>query len=121
MKSKIYDFLLQKKEATELVLSSTTNESRVVEGPQSDYVPVAPKGSMMYMMAVVFAIALPVAFIAVKGMFNRKILFRAEIENLTSFPIIGEVIMDKTKDPLVIKEGKRKMALPWRRLRLEAY
>ncbi len=118
MKSKIYDFLLQKKEATELVLQGVTNESRVVDKAQSNYIPVSPKGSMMYMMAVVFAIALPVAFIAVKGMFNRKITFRAEIENLTSFPIIGEVVLDKSKDPLVIKEGKRTfIAEQFRRIR----
>ena len=118
IKSKIYDFLLQKKEATELVLQGVTNESRVVDKAQSNYVPVSPKGSMMYMMAVVFAIALPVGFIAVKGMFNRKIIFRAEIENLTSFPIIGEVVLDKSKDPLVIKEGKRTfIAEQFRRIR----
>ena len=118
IKSKIYDFLLQKKEATELVLQGVTNESRIVDRAQSNYIPVSPKGSMMYMMAIVCAIALPVAFIAVKGMFSRKVLFRAEIENLTSFPIIGEVILDKTKDPLVIKEGKRTfIAEQFRRIR----
>jgi len=118
IKGKIYEFLLQKQNATELVLQSTYVESRVVDRAQANYVPVSPKGSMMYMMAIVFAIALPVGFIAVKGMFNRKILFRAEIENLTSFPIIGEVILDKSKDPLVIKEGKRTfIAEQFRRIR----
>jgi capsular exopolysaccharide synthesis family protein len=118
IKGKIYEFLLQKQNATELVLQSTYVESRVVDRAQANYVPVSPKGSMMYMMAIVFAIALPVGFIAIKGMFNRKILFRAEIENLTSFPIIGEVILDKSKDPLVIKEGKRTfIAEQFRRIR----
>ena len=118
IKSKIYDFLLQKKEATELVLQGVTNESRIVDKAQSNYLPVSPKGSIMYMMAVVLALALPVGFIAIKGMFSRKITFRAEIENLTSFPIIGEVALDKSKDPLVIKEGKRTfIAEQFRRIR----
>jgi capsular exopolysaccharide synthesis family protein len=118
IKSKIHDFLLQKQEATELVLQSTYAEARIVDKAQANFIPVSPKGSMMYMVAIVFAIALPVAFIAVKGMFNNKVLFRDEIENLTSFPIIGEVMLDKSKDPLVIKEGKRTfIAEQFRRIR----
>ena len=118
VKNKIYEYLLTKQNATELVLQQTYIEARVVDRAQANYIPVSPKGSMMYMVAMVFSIALPVGFIAIKGMFNKKVLFRAEIENLTSFPIIGEVMLDKSKDPLVIKEGKRTfIAEQFRRIR----
>jgi tyrosine-protein kinase Etk/Wzc len=118
IKNKIYDFLIQQQNATEIVLQSTNVETRVVDKAQANFIPVSPKGSMMYMVAIVFSIALPVGFIAIKGMFNKKVIFRDEIEKLTSFPIIGEVILDKSKDPLVIKEGKRTfIAEQFRRIR----
>ncbi|MBC7950078.1 MAG: polysaccharide biosynthesis tyrosine autokinase [Chitinophagaceae bacterium] len=118
IKSNIYSFLLQKKEASALSIITNIDDSRVIDRAQSSYVPVAPKSSMIYMVALIFSIALPVGFIAMKGMFNNKISFRHEIESLTSFPIIGEVAYDKSKDAVVIQEGKRTfIAEQFRRIR----
>jgi capsular exopolysaccharide synthesis family protein len=51
-------------------------------------------------------------------MLNRKVMYRHEIENLTNAPIIGEISLDKSKDPLVIQEGKRTfIAEQFRRMR----
>ena len=61
---------------------------------------------------------IPAAFVSIKEFLNQKILFRQEIENLTSTPIIGEISLDKSKDPLVIQEGKRTfIAEQFRRMR----
>jgi len=40
-------------------------------------------------------------------MFKRTILYRKEIEEYTSIPVIGEIIYEKSKDPIVIGNGKR--------------
>jgi capsular exopolysaccharide synthesis family protein len=118
IKSNIYSFLLQKKEASLLSSLPAIDDSFVIDKAHSSYVPVAPKGSMIYMVALIFAIALPVGFIAGKNMLNNKITFRSEIENLTSFPIIGEVAHDKSKEAVVIQEGKRTfIAEQFRRIR----
>jgi len=118
IKSGIYQYLLQKREASELAHQSIIVDSRIVERAAALPDPVSPKSSMIYMVAFVFSIALPVGFIGAKGMLNRKISFRQEIETLTSFPIIGEVVLDKSKDPVVIQEGKRTfIAEQFRRIR----
>lgn len=117
IKINIFNFLKQQKEAAALSMLPK-DDSRIVDRALSSYDPVSPKSSMIYMVALVISIGLPVAFIAAKGMLNRKIMYRNEIENLTSFPIIGEIILDKSKDPLVIKEGKRTfIAEQFRRIR----
>jgi capsular exopolysaccharide synthesis family protein len=117
-KQSIYDFLLQKKAAIQLTIEGAEVESRVVEKPQALLVPVSPKGIMIYLVAIIFSLALPVGFISIKGMLNRKVLFRQEIENLTSFPIIGEIMLNNTKEPVVIQEGKRTfIAEQFRRVR----
>ncbi|MDP4263345.1 MAG: polysaccharide biosynthesis tyrosine autokinase [Bacteroidota bacterium] len=118
IKSSIYSFLRQKKESAELSINSTLVDNRVVDKAVAALYPVSPKSSMIYLVAMIFSIALPVGFISLKGMLNRKVIFRQEIENITSFPIIGEVMLDKSKDPLVIKEGKRTfIAEQFRRIR----
>ncbi|MEI9809886.1 MAG: polysaccharide biosynthesis tyrosine autokinase [Bacteroidota bacterium] len=119
IQNSIYSFLRQKLEASELSLkSSTLEEGRIVDKALASLDPVSPKSSMMYMVAVIFSLGLPVGFISLKGMLNRKVAFRQEIENLTSFPIIGEVVLDKSKDPVVIQEGKRTfIAEQFRRIR----
>ena len=45
--------------------------------------------------------------VLVREQFNRKVLFRSEIEQKTKVPVVGEIIQIVTKDPVVILEGKR--------------
>ena len=117
-KKSIYDFLLQKKAAIELSIQSAIRDTRTVDRAQALIYPVSPKASMIYIVAVIFSLVLPVGFISLKGMLNRKILFRQEIENLTSFPIIGEIMLNNSKEPVVIQEGKRTfIAEQFRRIR----
>jgi tyrosine-protein kinase Etk/Wzc len=109
IQNNIYEDLRLKLEASELSLKSAAleSESHVVDKALASPDPVSPKGSMIYMVALIFAIAMPVGFISIKGMFNNKVSFRQELENITSYPIIGEVVLDKSKDAVVIQEGKR--------------
>lgn len=115
----IYSFLLKKKEESMLSLASNVAESRVVDKAESTLTPVSPKSKLIYMVSLVFAFILPAGFITLKEFLNRKILFRSEIENLTSAPIIGEIILDKSKNPVVIEAGKRTfIAEQFRRIRV---
>jgi len=45
--------------------------------------------------------------VLIQEQFNRKVLFRSEIEYKTKAPVVGEIIQIPTKDPIVILEGKR--------------
>jgi len=118
IKSNLYAFLLQKKTESDLTLKSNLQDTRIVDRAQSTADPVSPKGKLIYMVALIFALALPAGLISGKEMLNRKVMYRHEIENLTNAPIIGEISLDKSKDPLVIQEGKRTfIAEQFRRMR----
>lgn len=118
IKNAIYGFLLKKREESELSMQSSMVDSRIVDRAHSTFDPVSPNKKMIYMAALFFALALPAGFIMAKGMLTRNVTFRSEIENLTSFPIIGEIVFDKAKEPIVIKEGKRTfIAEQFRRIR----
>jgi len=115
----IYGFLLQKKEESALSHRQNIADSRIIDKAQASAAPVSPKGKLIYMVAFVFALILPAGFVTLKEFLNRKILFRHEIESLTSAPIIGEVIFSKDKNPVVIEGGKRTfIAEQFRRIRV---
>jgi capsular exopolysaccharide synthesis family protein len=64
------------------------------------------------------ALGIGIAFITGKELLSRKILYRSDIESLTSFPIIGEIGFQKTKDPVVMGEGNNTyIAQQFRKLR----
>jgi tyrosine-protein kinase Etk/Wzc len=117
LKSNLLEFLQQKKSASDLSMIPIP-ESRIVDEAQASLLPVTPKGKLIYLVALILAIILPAGLISIKEFMNRKILFRHEIESLTNTPIIGEISMDKSKDPLVIQQGKRTfIAEQFRRMR----
>ena len=107
VKSSIYNFLLQKREETAMSLSSSMTDSRIVDKAQSTFGPVSPKKKKVYAMAMFLAFALAVGLVTLNELLKRTILFRHEIEAFTSIPVIGEIVYDKSKDPIVIGNGKR--------------
>lgn len=118
IKSAIYSFLLQKREEAALSSSSKVTDSRVINQAQSSIAPVSISDQMVYLLFVGIALAIGVAVIAIKEVLNRKILFRHEIEKLTSLPIVSEIFQEDVKKPIVVEEGKRtQTAEQFRKLR----
>lgn len=118
IKNNIYTFLLQKREETYLSYASTVADSRLVDNAYSTMRPVVPKVPMIYLSAIIIAMMLGIGLITLREVLNRKILFRNEIESYTSYPIIGEIMYDNSKNPIVISDGVRNfIAEQFRQLR----
>jgi tyrosine-protein kinase Etk/Wzc len=118
-KNNLYNFLLQRKQESELSLASILSNSRVVDKALAGEDPVSPKKKMIYMVAIVAALGLFAGAIFVKDAFTGKIKYRNEIEKMTSIPIIGEIAFEKTSSPLVIEKGTRSfVAEEFRKLRI---
>ncbi len=118
IKNSIYSFLLQKREEAALSSASNVLDSRVVNQAQSSLAPVSLSDKMIYLVSLAVGLFIGVVVLACKEVLNRKILFRHEIEKLTSMPIIAEIFHEKIKSPIVIEEGKRThIAEQFRKLR----
>ncbi len=71
------------------------------------------------LISIVVFIGICGAFIFIKEFLTGKVLYRHEIESLTSIPIIGEIAFDKSKDRIVIEKGTRSfIAEEFRKLRI---
>jgi tyrosine-protein kinase Etk/Wzc len=102
-----YQALLQRKAETELSLNATVADSRVVDEAESSAEPVSPNKLFVYLVSILGGLGLAILIIALKEGFNRTILFRSEIENLTSVPVIGEVVHDTSGQPIVISHDRK--------------
>lgn len=118
IKNSIYTYLLEKREETALSYSSTVSDSRLVDTGEASGYPISPKKNAVWMTALILALALSIGFVEVRGMLNRTVMSRAEIEKNTRLPIIGEIVYQKNDSSIVISEGVRSLvAEQFRQLR----
>jgi capsular exopolysaccharide synthesis family protein len=118
IKNNIYTFLLQKREETALSFASAVADSRVIDQAESGNVPVSPKRNLIYLAAILCALVIGVGIIFIKDIFTRTVQQRDEVEKYTDIPVLGEVLYDRSKTPIVITEGKRSfIAEQFRQLR----
>ncbi|HYH13697.1 MAG TPA: polysaccharide biosynthesis tyrosine autokinase, partial [Flavisolibacter sp.] len=118
IKNNIYTFLLQKREETALAAASTVSDIRVVDSGESNYQPIEANEKITYILAIIVAIGLGISIITLKDALNKTIVSKDEIEKLTTVPILGEIIHDKSGKSLVIGDGNRsRIAEQFRHLR----
>ncbi len=118
IKNNIYSFLLQKREESALSYASIVSNNRIVDYAKAGTSPVSPNKKMFYAIAIFMAMAFCIVIITIKESFTSKVLYRKEIEALTSIPVIGEIAFTKTKTPIVVEAGKRSfIAEEFRKLR----
>ena len=91
IKAGLYLMLLQKREENAITLASTANNARIVDEAQVGLLPVSPKGKLIYLIAFVLGIAIPVGIIYIIELLRYKIEDRSDVEKLTTVPIIGDI------------------------------
>jgi tyrosine-protein kinase Etk/Wzc len=119
VKNGIYAFLLQKKEESELSLSSALSDSRVVNEAVSSKSPVSPNKMFIYLGAISAAIFLGIIFITIRESLHRNILYRKDLESLTAIPVISELSLTGKTASKLIEPGKRSLlAEEFRKIRV---
>ena len=91
IKAGLYLMLLQKREENAITLASTASNARIVDEAQAELFPVSPKGKLIYLIAFVLGIAIPVGIIYIIELLRYKIEDRSDVKKLTTVPIIGDI------------------------------
>ena len=106
VKNSLYTYLLQKREETALSAASTISTSRTVDAAHTDSRPVKPVRTIVYALAALLGLLVPVGFITAKDMLGNHILLRSDVEEVTQVPILGEVVKSQVNDAnsLVFKQ-----------------
>lgn len=106
VKSTIYNYLLEKREETQLNSASTIDDLRVLETANA-FGPVSPVPKTFYTKWFIIGLIVPGAFVLIKEQLNRKVQMRSDIEQKTAVPIVAEIAQINSDSPIVIREGKR--------------
>jgi uncharacterized protein involved in exopolysaccharide biosynthesis len=82
IKEKLFIYLYEKREENALTLASTVMPAKVVDKPRSSSVPVAPRKSMIMLVALIMGFAIPFAIIFLLDYFNHQITDRREFQQV---------------------------------------
>lgn len=112
IKARLYLMLLQKREENAITLASTANNARIVDEALAALKPISPKSSIIYLVALIMGITLPVATIYIINFFRYKIDSRTDVEMITKIPIIGDIPLNDEKQrrgSIVVFENQNNM------------
>ena len=98
IKAGLYLMLLQKREENAIALAATANNAKIIDEAIADDIPISPKRSMIYLIALVLGIGIPVGIIYLVELTKFKIEGRADVEKLTSVPVVGDIPLTDEKN-----------------------
>ncbi len=105
IKEKLFIYLYEKREENALTLASTVMPAKIVDKPRSSSHPVAPRKSMILLVALVFGFAIPLVLIFLLNYFNHEIQDRKEFQQVVKAPFLGEIITDKEGSNIVVDKS----------------
>lgn len=110
IKAGLYLMLLQKREENAITLAATANNAKIIDEALADNNPVSPKRMMIYLATLVFGMGIPVCVIYLIGLTRFNIEGRADVEKLTSLPVIGDVpLADEKSGSIAVFENKNNL------------
>lgn len=119
IKSGLYLMLLQKREENAITLAATANNAKIIDEALADDNPISPKKTIVYLVALVLGVGLPVGVIYLIGLTKFKIEGRADVEQLTSLPVVGDIPLadEKTGSIAVFENQNNLMSETFRNVR----
>ena len=119
IKSGLYLMLLQKREENAITLAATANNAKIIDEALADDNPISPKKTIVYLAALVLGVGLPVGVIYLIGLTKFKIEGRADVETLTSLPVVGDIPLadEKTGSIAVFENQNNLMSETFRNVR----
>ncbi len=110
IKSGLYLMLLQKREENAMALATTANNARIFEQAVCLGAPISPNSRMIYVVALIFGMVLPMCVIVLVEFLKFKIENSKDVEKITRVPIVGSIPyikrMPNTDNSIVVAENK---------------
>lgn len=98
IKAGLYLMLLQKREENAIALAATANNAKIIDEAIADDIPVSPKRKIIYLIALVLGVGILVGIIYLIGLTKFKLEGRADVEKLTTVPIVGDIPLTDEKN-----------------------
>ena len=110
IKAGLYLMLLQKREENAITLAATANNAKIIDEAIADDAPVSPRSKITYLIALILGVGIPVGVIYLLELTKFKIEGRADVERLTSVPIVGDIpLTDEKQGAIAVFENQNNL------------
>lgn len=105
--SEIYQYLLKKKEETDISLAVTVPNAKIIDTAYSSGAPVSPKKNIVYLVALLLGLIVPFGIIYFIDILDTKVHNKQDIEAELSVPFLGDVPKSDSKEKVIIGNDVR--------------
>lgn len=102
----LYTMLLEKRVEAQIQKASNLPDNEIIERAYFEEI-IEPKTSLIFQLGIILGVILPALFIFLKEYFNHKVQNREDIEEITSIPIIGNIIFSKKVEGILTQTFPR--------------
>ena len=106
-----YKYLMQRLAEAQILRASNTPDNEILDEARLERtVRISPRTSLNYLIAVIIGLLIPALYLFLKNYFKTTISDRSEVEKLTHYPIVGQVMQTHSKDPLLVVNNPKSPA-----------
>lgn len=105
--SGLYQYLLRKKEETDISLAVTVSNAKIIDVAYSSKTPVSPKKKIIYLIGFIIGLIVPFGFIYVWDILDSKVHSKQDVEEQLSVPFLGDVPKSDSSEKVIIGNDVR--------------
>ena len=118
IKESLYLFLLQKREEASVAKAITSPSIKVVDYAMTNYTPIAPKRSIIYLAALLIGLLIPFGIVYTLFLLDTKIHSRLDFDRLSpNIPVVAEIPFIIEDQRIITKNDRSVLAESFRILR----
>jgi tyrosine-protein kinase Etk/Wzc len=102
LNDELYTFLLEKRAGAQIQKASNMPDNEVIDPSEADVSPVKPKKLLIYVLALMTGIGIPLLWILIIDTFSDKVNNDEDIKKITDLPIVGHIPHSLLKNNLVV-------------------
>jgi tyrosine-protein kinase Etk/Wzc len=104
LNDELYTFLLEKRAGAQIQKASNMPDNEVIDPSEADVSPVKPKKFLIYILALMAGVGIPLLWIWIADTFNNKVREYEDIKRITDIPITGHIPHSLMKTNTVVFE-----------------
>jgi len=104
LNDQLYTFLLEKRAAAQIQKASNMPDNEIIDVSNADKIPVKPKKPIIYLIAILAGIGLPLIRILFIDIFNNKVNGDDDIKRIADIPIAVHIPHSMIKKNIVVFE-----------------
>ena len=103
----IYLYLLEKREENAITMAVTQPSAKIIDLAYGSNIPVAPKGNIIYLAALLLGLLIPFGVIYVTTLLDNKVHSRLDVEAAVRAPVLGDIPNTKSGNKIVVSDSDR--------------